>query len=281
MNWLRRITTPKIKEINQSKSKDCMWLKCPSCESLLYKKDLEENMYVCNMCEYHLKMPVEKWANIILDSDRKISTIAGVKIVDDPLSFKDSKKYKDRLSEARHKTKKIDAANGFCGTLNGKPVVMFMMDFDFMAGSMGLSVGKTFLKAIDTAIKKNAAFVAFTASGGARMQEGMLSLMQMPSTIAALCFLKEKKLPFINVFTNPTTGGVLASFATLGDIHIAEPNALIGFAGARVIENTIKQKLPDGFQRSEFLLKHGLIDTIASRKELRDVISGYLNYLLP
>ena len=273
--------TPKIKAIigSSSKVEENLWTKCPACERMIYTKELEDNYFVCGYCSHHFYVD-PKLRFDLLFNDKKYEDIPIVKVKDDPLKFKDSKRYIDRLKESRNKTNKQDAVSIASGFVGEKEVVCLVMDFSFMGGSMGLSVGKSFVKAIEIAIEKNAGFVVFTSSGGARMQEGMLSLMQMPATIAALCNLKEKRLPFINVFTNPTTGGVLASFAMLGDIHIAEPNALIGFAGARVIEKTIKHKLPAGFQRSEFLKNHGMIDIVASRIELSRKIRDILSYTL-
>ena len=280
MNWLRMLTTPKVKAKNSSKSKDNLWTKCPACENLIYTKDLEDNLFVCSLCDHHFRLPVHMWHDILFDNKDEVVVHHPVKTLDDPIRFKDAKRYKDRLQDSRTKTGYTDAAHYCLGKIDGKDLVVFIMNFDFMGGSMGVSVGKTFVNATEDAIRNNAGFISITASGGARMQEGMLSLMQMPSTIASMSFLKEKRLPFINVFTNPTTGGVLASFATLGDIHISEPKALIGFAGSRVIESTIRQKLPEGFQRAEFLMNHGLIDAISSRKEMKKTISKYLNYLM-
>lgn len=282
MNWIREFVTPKIKAfINNHASdttEDVLWTKCPSCDRMIYTKELVENNMICGYCNHHFSLSAKDRLNLIFGTNN-YDEIPIVAIKDDPLKFKDNKKYIDRLKDARNKTGRYDACTIGCGTLNSKHVVVFIMDFSFMGGSMGLCVGKSFVKAVNLAIEKNAAFIAFTASGGARMQEGMLSLMQMASTVASLCTLKEKGLPFINVFTHPTTGGVLASFSILGDINIAEPNALIGFAGARVIEKTIKQKLPEGFQRSEFLKDHGMIDLIVNRKDMKNVITTLLSYL--
>lgn len=278
MSWLKDFVTPKIKAfIEATKSDGNLWTKCPACDKMIYNKELEDNLFVCGYCQNHFKMPIESLFRFLFD-DKEYRLIDTIGIFDDPLKFRDVKKYSDRLQTARHKTGKLDAVSIAIGKIEKKPATLFVMDFAFMGGSMGLSVGKSFTKAVNMAIENQAALISFTASGGARMQEGMFSLMQMPSTIASLCFLKEKKLPFINVFTNPTTGGVLASFAALGDIHIAEPNALIGFAGARVIEQTIKQKLPSGFQSSEFLMAHGMIDIISHRKDLPSIIGHILQY---
>jgi acetyl-CoA carboxylase carboxyl transferase subunit beta len=206
--------------------------------------------------------------------------LRGVYAKDDPLKYRDLKKYSDRLKDARHKTGLRDATRIARGTISGKKAIVFAVDFEFMGGSMGLSFGKSFARAVTFAIEERGALIGVLASGGARMQEGMLALMQMPSTVAALCELKEAGLPFITVFTNPTTGGVAASFASLGDILVAEPGALIGFAGPRVIERTIRQKLPDCFQKSEFLMEHGMIDMIVHRRDLSTRLGLLLNYML-
>jgi acetyl-CoA carboxylase carboxyl transferase subunit beta len=281
MSWIKNFVTPKIKAIigTSSKNDAVTWTKCPACEKLIYNAELEENHLVCSNCFHHFHMPCRHRFELVFD-DKKYEELQIIKIKDDPIKFKDTKKYIDRLKEARQKTTNQDAIVLASGTIGKIPAVAFVMDFMFMGGSMGLSVGKSIARAIECAIEKKAGLIGFTASGGARMQEGMLSLMQMPATVASICKLKEAGLPYINVFTNPTTGGVLASFAMLGDIHLAEPRAIIGFAGARVIEKTIKHKLPEGFQRSEFLKDHGMIDIIVQRHRLREVLASILGYTL-
>lgn len=281
MNWLRDVVTPKIKSFLGATStiEENLWTKCPSCERMLYTKELEENLMVCGYCLYHFRLSDKLRLESIFD-DRKYDEIETVKVKDDPIKYKDTKRYVDRLKDARAKTGKTDAISIAKGLIGGKPAVVFIMDFSFMGGSMGLAVGKSIAKAAAAAIDSRSALIGFTASGGARMQEGMLSLMQMPATIAAITRLKEERLPYINVFTNPTTGGVLASFSILGDIHISEPGSLIGFAGARVIEKTIKQKLPDGFQKAEFLKDHGLIDIIVNRHDLPEMLRRVLDYTM-
>ncbi|MDR1234087.1 MAG: acetyl-CoA carboxylase, carboxyltransferase subunit beta [Holosporales bacterium] len=281
MSWLKDFVTPKIKAIIGGTSNDeaVSWTKCPSCEKLIYNAELAENYMVCNNCNHHFQISGKARFALVFD-DQKYTEIPTVKIKDDPIKFRDTKKYHDRLKEARQATGDQDAILVACGNIGNLPAVVFSMNFAFMGGSMGLAVGKTISLAAETAIKNRAALIGFTASGGARMQEGMFSLMQMPATIASICTLKEYGLPYINVFTHPTTGGVLASFAMLGDIHISEPNALIGFAGARVIEKTIKHKLPDGFQRSEFLKDHGMIDMIVSRGNIPEILRGVLDYTI-
>ena len=282
MNWLKDIVTPKIKAFlggRNSSVSDTLWTKCPSCEKMLYTADLKTNLMVCSDCNYHLKLNTKDRLLSLFDNN-KYEEISLVQVKDDPLKFKDLKKYTDRLKDARNKTNLYDAASIGRGFIYGVPTVVFVMDFEFMGGSMGLCVGQSFINAVKLTIDSRSAFVSVTASGGARMQEGILSLMQMPATVSAICYLKESGLPYINVFTHPTTGGVLASFATLGDIHIAEPGALIGFAGARVIEKTIKKTLPEGFQRSEFLKEHGLIDIIVHRHKLKDKLGQILKYTM-
>ena len=280
MSWLKDFVTPKIKAfIGTSQIEDNLWTKCPACDKMLYSKELSENYMVCSYCNHHFQVDAKFRFEHLFDG-AKYDEIEIVKTKDDPLKFKDVKKYMDRLKSARQKTGKFDAISIAFGNVADVPCVCFVMDFSFMGGSMGLSVGKSIVKAISLAVQKNAALIGFTASGGARMQEGIFFFFQMPATVAALCELKEAKLPYINVFTHPTTGGVLASFSTLGDIHIAEPKALIGFAGATVIEKTIKHKLPAGFQRSEFLKDHGMIDIISPRSELQTTIQSILSYLM-
>lgn len=282
MSWLKDIVTPKIKAFlggRESPVSDKLWTKCPSCEKMLYTSDLKNNLMVCSDCNFHLKLNTKDRLISLFDNN-KYEEISLLQVKDDPLKFKDLKKYTDRLKEARNKTNLYDAASIGSGFISNIPSVVFVMDFGFMGGSMGLCIGKSFIKAVNLAIDLKASFISVTASGGARMQEGILSLMQMPATVSAICSLKETGLPYINVFTHPTTGGVLASFATLGDIHIAEPNALIGFAGARVIEKTIKKTLPEGFQRSEFLKTHGLIDIIVYRHQLKEKLGQILKYLM-
>jgi acetyl-CoA carboxylase carboxyl transferase subunit beta len=243
----------------------------------MYNAELEENYMICSNCSHHFQLPCKARFDLVFD-DKKYEELQIVTVKDDPLKFKDTKRYVDRLKEARQKTGNQEAIALATGTIGLIPAVVFVMDFSFMGGSMGISVGKSIVRAAEKAIERRAALIGFTASGGARMQEGMLSLMQMPSTVAAICRVKECGLPYINVFTNPTTGGVLASFSMLGDIHVAEPRAVIGFAGARVIEKTIKHKLPEGFQRSEFLRDHGMVDIIVPRTNLTETLKTLLEY---
>lgn len=281
MSWLTEVVTPKIKSFlgGSSSVGANLWTKCPSCERMIYSKELEENLMVCGYCAHHFYLPAKTRFENIFDG-KEYEEIDVVKTVDDPIRYKDTKRYTDRLKEARAKTSNFDAISIAKGKIGNNDAVVFVMNFSFMGGSMGLAVGKSIIKSAKIAYETNSALIGFTASGGARMQEGMLSLMQMPATIAAITQLKESGLPYVNVFTNPTTGGVLASFATLGDIHISEPNALIGFAGARVIEKTIKQKLPEGFQRAEFLQEHGLVDMVIHRHRLPEILRIILDYTI-
>ncbi|MDR0630835.1 MAG: acetyl-CoA carboxylase, carboxyltransferase subunit beta [Holosporales bacterium] len=281
MSWIGDFVTPKIKAFMGSSliAEDNLWTMCPTCEKLLYHKEIEENLMVCGYCSHHFMLDWERRLESLFD-DKKYENISSVRVKNDPLKFKDTKKYVDRLKEARQKTGLTEAIVMARGKINEISVIVFVMDFKFIGGSMGLAVGKSFVKAVNTAISTKSALIGFTASGGARMQEGILSLMQMPATVASLCNLKEFGLPYINVFTHPTTGGVLASFAMLGDIHIAEPNAVIGFAGTRVIEKIMKRKLPEGFQKAEFLQDHGMIDMIVPRSQLRSKLATILDYTM-
>ncbi len=281
MSWIKDIVAPKIKAFmggRNSSIKEDLWTKCPECEKVVYSADLKEQLLVCSSCGYHFRMSPLDRLNMLFD-DGKYHEIPLVTVPEDPLKFKDVKKYTDRLKDARDKTKLYDATVIAYGEIYLSPAVVFVMDFAFMGGSMGRCIGQSFAKAINVAIEKRVPFISFTASGGARMQEGLLALYQMASTVASVCRLKEAGLAYINVFTHPTTGGVLASFSTLGDIHIAEPGALIGFTGARVIEKTIKKTLPEGFQRASFLLEHGLIDMIVPRNELKHKLKLLLSYM--
>lgn len=281
MSWIKDVVAPKIKAFmggRNSPIKEDLWTKCPECEKVVYSVDLKKQFLVCLSCGYHFRMsPIDR-LNMLFDNSQ-YQSFPLVEIPEDPLKFKDVKKYTDRLKDARDKTKLYDAAVIAYGEIYSYPAVVFIMDFAFMGGSMGRCIGQSFAKAVNISIEKRVPLISFSASGGARMQEGMLSLYQMAYTTASICKLKEAGIAYINVFTHPTTGGVLASFATLGDIHIAEPGALIGFAGARVIEKTIKKSLPEGFQRASFLLEHGLIDMIVPRNELKHKLKLILSYM--
>ena len=281
MNWLKDIFRPKIKTMF-SKIKDVpenMWLPCPKCGTLMYRKDLHNHLNVCTKCDYHLFLQINDRFESLFD-DGKFTKVEIADVKDDPLNFKDLKKYKDRLSQYRNSTKSRDAAEVAYGKIGGVDAVVCAFNFEFMGGSMGTFVGEAILKAAETAVKKHAAFITIPASGGARMQESMLSLMQMARTTMAVNKVRDAKLPYIVVFANPTMGGVSASFAMLGDIHIAEKGALIGFAGKRVIEQTIKQKLPPEFQTAECLKEQGMVDVVVHRKDLKDTLANILKMLM-
>lgn len=280
MSWLERLLPKRNPDGERKKSiPEGVWSKCKSCESVLYYAEVERNQAVCPKCSSHMRLSARKRLELFLDKEGRKEIAADMKPVD-MLKFRDSKKYKDRISSAQKKTKENDALLAFEGSVKGVPVVACAFNFEFMGGSMGSVVGEKFVRAVNKAIEKRAAFVCFTASGGARMQEALVSLMQMAKTSAVLAKLSENNLPYITVLTDPTMGGVTASLAMLGDIHIAEPKALIGFAGQRVIEQTIREKLPEGFRLSEFWLEHGAIDMIVDRREMRETVSALAAKLL-
>ena len=280
MSWLDKILPPRMQSTDEKKSDmpDGLWMKCPSCEEVLYKSDLQANQYVCPKCDHHLRVKARVRIDQLLDADKRVELGQEVKPVDS-LKFKDSRKYSDRLTEAVKNTGETEALVVQAGTILEQPVVIAAFEFDFMGGSMGSVVGERFVRGVRHAIETNSAFISISASGGARMQEALLSLMQMAKTTAALTLLAEKKLPYISLLTDPTMGGVSASFAFIGDVVIAEPKALIGFAGPRVIEQTVREKLPEGFQRSEFLLEHGAIDMIVHRKQMREELARLIALL--
>lgn len=281
MSWLDKIV-PSMGRTQRTDRRnsipDGLWRKCPSCEAVLYRPELERHHNVCPKCDHHLRLGARKRLGWFLDEEGREEIAPSLQPVD-RLRFRDSKKYKDRLASAQKSTEENDALIAMSGTVNGLPVVAVAFEFSFMGGSMGSVVGEKFARAATMAREQRRPLVCFAASGGARMQEALFSLMQMAKTSAALGKLREAGLPYISVLTHPTTGGVSASFAMLGDINIAEPQALIGFAGPRVIEQTVREKLPEGFQRSEFLLEHGAIDQICDRRELRDRLSDLLAML--
>ena len=269
MNWINNVVRPKLQGIWKKKDvPDDLWVKCPESGQLIFHKDLEDNLYVVPGSDYHMRMRALDRLDMIFD-DHKYTIIEAIKGIEDPLSFKDQKKYSDRIKDARSKTDMDDAILIAEGRLSGLAIVAAVQDFAFMGGSLGSDAGGAIVAGMLRAVEKKTPFVLFVASGGARMQEGIFSLMQMPRTTVALQRLREEGLPYIVVLTDPTMGGVTASYAMLGDIHIAEPGALIGFAGPRVIEQTIREQLPSGFQRSEFLLEHGMVDLVVHRHELR------------
>ena len=281
MNWLSDIIRPSIRSLvkDQKDVPDNLWQKCPKCEGMLFQKELTANKQVCYHCTHHMPISVDKRLEIMFD-DGAFSKVEIPSVPHDPLKFKDKKKYADRLKDTKAKTKEKDALSIGVGKIGGQNTVIAAFNFAFMGGSMGTAVGEGIVHAAETAIKKKAALIIIPSSGGARMQEGMLSLMQMPRTIIAVDMVKEEGLPYIVMLANPTTGGVSASFAMVGDIHIAEPGATIGFAGRRVIEETVRETLPDDFQTAEYLLEHGMVDMVVERAELNNKIGNLLDLLM-
>jgi len=281
MSWLKNVFPPKIKKIVGSAKKsvpDGVWHKCLSCKTALYNSDLEKNLYVCPKCDHHHRLPARERLKLLFDSIGQKEIFQNI-LPKDPLKFVDSKPYHEKLTEAQAHHKIGEALVVITGKIESLKVTAAAFEFSFMGGSMGSAVGEKFVKAVEYAIENKTPLICFSASGGARMQEGLFSLMQMAKTSAALTALTKAKLPFISVLTDPTMGGVSASFAMLGDIIIAEPNALIGFAGPRVIEQTVREKLPEGFQRAEFLLSHGAIDFIVDRREMRKSLVNIVSKL--
>ena len=278
MNWLTDIVRPKIQKTTPKEIADNLWVRCPNCNQMLFSKELKESFYVCTSCGHHLRLYVEKRFRLLFDND-KYTTVTLPPISDDPLKFKDIQKYTDRLKANRKKTGNSDAILVAKGKIGGINCVVAAIDFSFMGGSMGIAVGEGIVTAAHLALKNKEPFIAISASGGARMQEGMLSLMQMARTTAAVNELKEAGIPFISILTDPTTGGVSASFAMLGDVNIAEKGCLIGFAGPRVIEQTIHEKLPEGFQRAEYLLEHGMVDMVVERAQMKPELVKVLKVL--
>jgi acetyl-CoA carboxylase carboxyl transferase subunit beta len=281
MSWLEKLLPPKIQHTDPSERRSVpegLWVKCPSCESVLYKSDLQQNQNVCPKCSHHHRIGARDRLDAFLDAEGRYEIGHEVLPVD-PLKFKDSKKYPDRLKGAMESTGETDALVVLGGAVMSVPIVGACFEFDFLGGSMGSVVGERFVRGVEAAIEQKVPFICFAGSGGARMQEGLFSLLQMAKTNAALTWLAKAKLPFISVLTDPTMGGVSASFAFVGDVVIAEPKALIGFAGPRVIENTVREKLPEGFQRAEFLIQKGAIDMIVDRRQLRHTIAHQLAML--
>lgn len=282
MSWLEKLLPPKMQQTDPSERRtipEGLWIKCPSCETVLYKNDLEQNVNVCPKCGHHHRIGARARLDAFLDGEGRYEL--GQEVVPvDALKFKDSKKYPERLKAAMENTGETDALIVMGGAVHTIPVVAACFEFDFMGGSMGSVVGERFVRGVEAAVEQKVPFISFTATGGARMQEGLLSLMQMAKTNAALTRLAKAKLPYVSVLTDPTMGGVSASFAFMGDMVIAEPKALIGFAGPRVIQDTVREKLPEGFQRSEFLMQKGAIDMIVDRRELRMTIAKALSMLL-
>ena len=281
MSWLEKLLPPKIQQTDPTERRSVpegLWVKCPACETVLYNTDLAQNLNVCPKCDHHHRIGARARLDAFLDAEGRYEI--GQEVVPvDPLKFKDSRKYPERLKDALESTGETDALIVLGGAVMSVPLVTACFEFDFMGGSMGSVVGERFVRGVETAIEQKVPFVCFTATGGARMQEGLFSLLQMVKTNAALTRLAKAKLPYISVLTDPTMGGVSASFAFVGDVVLAEPKALVGFAGPRVIENTVREKLPEGFQRSEFLLKKGAIDQIVDRRQLRTRIAQMLAML--
>jgi len=273
VNWLKNIVRPKLRELvgGQKDIPDNLWHKCPKCEEMIFHRDLERDLQVCQYCGHHMRLGAKTRLGMLFDGG-EYQTIELKKVPADPLKFRDSKKYSDRLKSAQNKTGDQDALSVAHGKMGGMDVVVAAFDFSFLGGSMGTAVGEGILAAANLAVVQDAPLIMVTSSGGARMQEGVLSLMQLARTTIAVEEVREAGLPYIVVLADPTTGGVSASFAMLGDIAIAEPGAIIGFAGARVIEQTIREKLPEGFQRSEYLYDHGMVDIVVHRQELRDTL---------
>lgn len=278
MSWITRVRE-RLPFAKKRDVPDNLWIKCPRCQDMVFTKEWEANLDVCPRCEFHGRIGASKRLAQILDPG--YSLLPAPVVTEDPLRFKDTKRYTDRLKTARANNPHADAFTAAFGAIEGKPAVVGVQDFMFMGGSMGMAVGDAFILAAKTALDAKCGFVCVTAAGGARMQEGILSLMQMPRATVMTRRLREAGLPFIVVLADPTTGGVTASYAMLGDVHIAEPGALIGFAGQRVIQETIREQLPEGFQRAEYLHKHGMVDMVVARKDLRGTLGSLLEYLSP
>lgn len=281
MNWITNYVRPKINSMlgRRTDMPENLWIKDPETGEMVFHKDLEQNQFVIPSSGHHMKISAKERLRFFFD-DGKYEMLENPKVVQDPLKFRDEKRYTDRLKEAKAKTGLEDAIINAVGTVEGLPVVVTVQDFAFMGGSLGMAAGDAIVRGFEVAVQRKRPLILFAASGGARMQEGILSLMQLPRTTIGVDRLKEAGLPYIVVLTNPTTGGVTASYAMLGDVHIAEPGALIGFAGPRVIEQTIREKLPDGFQRAEYLMEHGMVDMVVSRLEMRQTIARLLKMLL-
>ncbi|MEO1292814.1 MAG: acetyl-CoA carboxylase, carboxyltransferase subunit beta [Pseudomonadota bacterium] len=280
MNWMNTIGLPKITNLLQRRDMpDNLWVKCESCEQMIFHRELKQHLYVCPYCSNHMMIGARERLAALYDYG-SYTLVETPEPVADPLAFRDEKRYGDRLRDARRKTGEKEAVLVAYGPIGDVDTVTMIQNFAFMGGSMGMAVGDAMLKAAETAVERKAPLIVFAAAGGARMQEGILSLMQMPRTTIAVQMMREAGLPYITVLTHPTTGGVTASFAMLGDIQIAEPNALICFAGPRVIEQTIREKLPEGFQRSEYLLEHGMLDMVTDRREMRQELVKVLRILM-
>ncbi|MBD2841532.1 acetyl-CoA carboxylase, carboxyltransferase subunit beta [Erythrobacter rubeus] len=279
MNWFTRVRNSLgFGEEKKTSEKD-LWIKCKSCQEMLFVQEYEDNLHVCPRCEHHGRINADTRLAMLLDEGFEL--LPQPQVTEDPLKFKDSKKYTDRLKAARASNPHEDAFSVGSGAIEGRPAVVGVQDFGFMGGSMGMAVGMAFCAGAERALTRKCPYIVITAAGGARMQEGILSLMQMPRATVMTRRLKTAGLPYIVVLTDPTTGGVTASYAMLGDVHIAEPGALIGFAGQRVIQDTIREQLPEGFQRAEYLHKHGMVDMVVHRKELKQTLADVIGYLQP
>ncbi len=278
MSWITRVRNS-LPFAKKRETPDNLWVKCPRCHDMLFTREYEVNLYVCPRCEYHGRIGARTRLAHLLDAGFQV--LPSPEVREDPLKFRDSKKYTDRLKLARANTEQDDAFIAAIGTIDGRGAVVGVQDFTFMAGSMGMAVGEAFVAGAQKALDAGCAYIVVTAAGGARMQEGILSLMQMPKATVMTRRLKEAGLPYIVVLADPTTGGVTASYAMLGDIHLAEPDALIGFAGQRVIQETIRAQLPEGFQRAEYLHRHGMVDMVVHRKDLKATLAKLLDYLTP
>jgi len=279
MNWISEVVRPKIKTLFKRDSPENLWVKCPDTGQMVFHREVEDNLWVIPSSNYHMRVNATQRLKMTFDSGTWLDVpLPEVQV--DPLKFRDEKRYTDRLKDARAKTGLQDAFKLGFGRVDEVPMTVAAQDFDFMGGSLGMAAGEAFIRGAETALDKRTPYILFAASGGARMQEGILSLMQMPRTTVAIRRLREARLPYIVVLTNPTTGGVTASYSMLGDVHIAEPGALIGFAGPRVIEQTIREKLPEGFQRSEYLKAHGMVDMVVQRHDLKATIASLCRTLM-
>ena len=279
MNWFTKVRE-RLPFGNKRESPDNLWIKCPRCEEMVFRSEYEDNRSVCPRCDHHGRIGADRRLDLIFDNS-EMELLPAPAVTEDPLRFRDTKRYTDRLKAARAANPHKDAFTAAIGTIHGHKAVVGVQDFMFMGGSMGMAVGNAFCDAAQRALEERCGFICVTAAGGARMQEGILSLMQMPRATVMTRRLREAGLPYIVVLTDPTTGGVTASYAMLGDVHIAEPGALIGFAGQRVIKETIREQLPDGFQRAEYLHKHGMVDMVVHRKDMRERLAQLLEYLAP
>jgi acetyl-CoA carboxylase carboxyl transferase subunit beta len=279
MNWISEVVRPKIKTLFKRETPDNLWIKCPESGQVVFQKDVEANLWVIPGSNHHMRISAAQRLKMMFDEGTWLD-VALPEAPTDPLKFRDEKRYIDRLKDARAKTGQQDAFKIGFGRVENLPMTIAVQDFGFMGGSLGMAAGEAFVKGAETALDKRTPYILFAASGGARMQEGILSLMQMPRTTVAVRRLRAAKLPYIVVLTNPTTGGVTASYAMLGDVHLAEPGALIGFAGPRVIEQTIREKLPDGFQRAEYLKEHGMVDQVVHRHELKGTVARLSRLLM-